>query len=117
LALQRRNLSQAETNFEAELALDPNHPLALGELGEVRYRQHRWAEASELLTKSKTTIPTLLYMLCDSDFQLGKTQAAQLTAEALAAYGKNEPGIMQALAKLLRLNGQAELADRLAHQS
>ncbi|WP_260735898.1 tetratricopeptide repeat protein [Tunturiibacter lichenicola] len=117
LALQQGNLSQAETSFEAELALDPNHPLALGELGEVRYHQRRWAEASELLTKSKTTIPALLYMLCDSDFQLGKTQAAELTAEALAAYGKNEPTIMQALTKLLRLNGHTELADRLAHQS
>jgi Tfp pilus assembly protein PilF len=117
LALQQRNLSLAETNFEAELAIDPNHPLALGELGEVRYRQRRWAEASELLTRSKTTIPSLLYMLCDSDFQLGKTQAAELTAEALAAYGKNEPEIMQALTKLLRFNGQTALADRLAHPS
>jgi len=116
LELQQGDLSHAEKDFEAELALDPNHPLALGELGEVRYRQGRWAEAADLLTRSKTTVPSLLYMLCDSDFQLGKTRAANLTAETLAAYGRGEPAMMQALAELLRRNGQTQVADRLKRQ-
>ena len=113
LALQSSDLGEAEKNFKAELALDPNHPPALAELGEVRYRQGRWAEAAELLTRSKTTTPALLYMLCDSEFQLGKIQAADLTAEALGAYGKGEPEIMEALTELLKRNGQADLAARL----
>jgi predicted Zn-dependent protease len=116
LALQQGNLSQAETDFEAELALDPNHPLALGELGDVRFRQGRWADAVDLLTKSKTTIPSLLYILCASQFELGKIQDADLTAEAVAAYDRNEPTIMKALDALLRRNGQAELAERFEHQ-
>ncbi len=113
LALQRGDLAQAETHFQAELTLDPNNSMGLGELGEVRYRQGRWAEAVDLLTRSKTTIPTLLYMLCDSEFHLGKTQAADLTAEALAAYSKGEPTMVQATEALLQQYGQAELAARL----
>jgi Tfp pilus assembly protein PilF len=116
LTMQQGDLSHAEKDFEAELALDPNHPLVLGELGELRYRQGRWAEAADLLTRSKTTIPSLLYMLCDSDFQLGKTHAADLTAETLAAYGRGEPAMMQALGDLLRRNGQTQVADRLKRQ-
>lgn len=113
LALQQGDLSGAETHFQAELALDPNHPLALAELGEVRYRQGKWAEAAALLTRSKTTIPSLLLFLCASDFQLGKTEAADLTAEAVAAYGGKEQAIIEALTDLLRRNGQVALADRL----
>lgn len=116
LALQMGDLSQAETNLEAELALDPNHPLALGELGEVRYRQGRWGDAAELLTRSKTTLPLLLYQLCDAQFQLGKPQAADLTAEAMAAYSKGQPAMLGALGVLLQKNGQTELAARLAEQ-
>lgn len=116
LALQQGNLAQAQTNFEAELALDPNHPLALGELGEVRYRQGRWNEAADLLVRSKTVVPSLLYMLCDAEFHLGKTQAADLTAEALVAYGKGEPAMLQSLESLLQRNGQTDLASHLAQQ-
>lgn len=117
VALQNGDLSGAETNFLAELAVDPNHPLALGELGEVRYRQGRWAEAAELLTRSKTTIPSLLFFLAATDFQLGRTQAADLAAEAVAAYGNSEPAIMAALDDLLKRNGQNELASRLGPKS
>jgi Tfp pilus assembly protein PilF len=116
LALQQEDLSRAEREFGSELAIDPNHPLAMAELGEVRYRQGRWSEAADLFVKSKTTIPRLLYMLCDSYFRIGKVSSADLTAESLAAYARSEPEVMQGLAELLNRNGQSELAQRLLHE-
>jgi uncharacterized protein HemY len=109
-------LSRSEKEFESELALDPNHPLAIAELGEVRYRQQKWSEAADLFVKSKTTIPRLLYMLCDSYFHLGEVSGADLTAESLAAYARSEPDVMRGLAELLNRNGQSELAQRLLHE-
>ncbi len=117
MQLQQGNLSEAEREFSAELALDPNSSPALGELGEVRYRQQRWAEAVDLIVRSKTTNPLLLYMLCDAYFRIGKPEKAQLTAESLAAYGRGDAGILQALQELLRRNGQSALADKLASAS
>jgi predicted transcriptional regulator len=57
--------------------------------------------------------PELLYQLCDSYFHLGKTQDANLTAEMVAAYGRNNSELMKELAALLKSNGQGELAQRL----
>ena len=113
LALKLGDLNRAEKEFQAELANDPNHQAAIAELGEVRYRQERWSEAAELLAKSKTITPELLYMLCDSYFRLGKVDEANLNAEAMAAYARNRPEIMQGLAELLMRNGQSDLARRL----
>jgi len=117
LALQQGDLSRAEQGFNAELAIDPNHPLAMAELGEVRYRQGRWADAADELVRSKTAIPTLLYMLCDSYFRVGNTASADLTAETLAAYGRGEPEVMRGLIDLLQRNNQTELAQRLSQQA
>jgi tetratricopeptide (TPR) repeat protein len=117
LALQLGDLSQAENDFQAELAIDPNHPLAVAELGEVRYRQGRWSEAADQLVKSKTSIPTLLYMLCDSYFRMGKVVSADLTAETLAAYGRGEPEVMLGLIDLLNRNSQLDLAQRLSQEA
>jgi hypothetical protein len=52
-------------------------------------------------------------MLCDSYFRLGKVDEANLNAEAMAAYARNRPEIMQGLAELLMRNGQSDLAKRL----
>jgi Tfp pilus assembly protein PilF len=116
LALQQEDLGRAEREFASELVLDPNHPLAVAELGEVRYRQGKWSEAADLFVKSKTTIPRLLYMLCDSYFRIGKVSSADLAAESLAAYARGEPEVMQGLAELLNRNGQSELVQRLLHE-
>ena len=113
LALKLGDLSGAEKEFQAELANDPSYQLAIAELGEVRYHQGRWTEASEQLAKSKTTTPELLYMLCDSYFRIGKVAEANLNAEAAAAYAKNKPDVMQGLIELLNRNQQIELASRL----
>lgn len=113
LALRDRDLAHAENEFQADLANDPSNQLAIAELGEVRYHQQRWSEAAEQLAKSRTTTPELLYMLCDSYFHLGKVEEAKLNAEAMAAYGRNRPDVMQGLIDLLRRNGQSELAQRL----
>lgn len=113
LALKENDPNKAESEFNAELANDPNYQTALAELGEVRYHQRRWAEAADQIAKSHTMTPELLYQLCDSYFHLGKTQDADLTAELVAAYGGNNPELMKELATLLRSNGQADVAQRL----
>ena len=113
LALKLGDLSRAENEFQAELANDPSYQLAIAELGEVRYHQGRWAEAAEQLAKSKTTTPELLYMLCDSYFHLGKFAEAKLNAEAMAAYARNKPDVMQGLIELLDRNQQSDLAKKL----
>ncbi len=117
LALKLGDLNGAEKQFQEELANDPNYQMAIAEMGEVRYRQQRWSEAADLLAKSKTITPELLYMLCDSYFRLGKVEEANLNAEASAAYARNKPEIMRALADLLTRNGQTDLAKRLKSSS
>src|SRR5579863_9665800 len=114
LALKQGDLNGAEKDFQAELANDPNYQMAIAEMGEVRYRQGRWSEAAEQLAKSRTMTPELLYMLCDSYFHAGKVQDADLTAETMAAYGRNKPDLMKELTNLLLRNGQTDLAHRLA---
>lgn len=114
LALQRGDLSAAENQFKAELANDPNYQLAIAEMGEVRYHQARWSEAVELLAKSRTRNAELLYMLSDAYFRLGKISDAGLTAETVAAYGRNSSELMKQLNDLLLRNGQTELAQRVS---
>ena len=114
LALKLGDLSRAEKEFKAELANDPNYQMAIAEMGEVRYRQRLWSDAAEQLAKSRTMTPELLYMLCDSYFHLGKVSDADLTAETMAAYGRNDPAVMKELNELLLRNGQTELAQRLS---
>jgi tetratricopeptide (TPR) repeat protein len=114
LALKQGDLSRAENEFQAELRNDPNYQLAIAEMGEVRYHQGRWSDAAEQLAKSRTLTPELLYMLCDSYFHTGKISDANLTAETVAAYGRNSPQVMKDLVELLRHNGQTELAQRLS---
>jgi len=112
LALKMGDLSRAENEFQAELANDPSYQLAIAELGEVRYHQGRWDEAAEQLAKSKTTTPELLYMLCDSYFHLGKIAEADLNAEAMSAYARNRPDVLQGLIELLDRNQQSDLAKK-----
>jgi tetratricopeptide (TPR) repeat protein len=114
LKLKQGELDKAESDFKADLANDPNYQTAIAEMGEIRYRQSRWQEAADLLAKSRTMTPELLYMLCDAYFHLGKTADAALNAEATAAYGRNDPQLMNDLLDLLRRNGQSALADSLA---
>lgn len=113
LALQQGNLETAEHEFNAELALHPNDRAAIAELGALRYKQGKWAEAADNLTKSETSDPALLYMLCDSDFRLGKTHDAEVVAEDLAAFGRSDPAVMDGLVKLLSSYGDAGLAQQL----
>ncbi len=114
MALQQGDLDKADAEFTAELAHDPNYQTAVAELGEVRYRQKRWSEAAEQLSRSRTMVPSLLYMLCDSYFQAGKTKDADLTAELIIDYSKNEPEVVQGTIELLKKNQQTDLAQRLA---
>jgi tetratricopeptide (TPR) repeat protein len=114
LALKLGDLSRAGKEFEAELANDQNYQLAIAEMGEVRYHQGLWSDAAEQLAKSRTTTPELLYMLCDAYFHTGRVSDANLTAETMAAYGRNNPELMKHLNDLLLRNGQTELAQRLS---
>jgi Tfp pilus assembly protein PilF len=117
LALKQGDLKAAENDFQAELRNDSNYQLAIAEMGEVRYHQGRYSEAAEQLAKSRTMTPELLYMLCDSYFHVGKVSDADLTAETIAAYGRNNPQVIKDLIDLLRRNGQEELAQRLSVNS
>ncbi len=114
LALRQHDFTGAEKEFKAELANDPNDQMAIAEMGEVRYHQGLWSDAAEQLAKSKTMTPELLYMLSDSYFHLGKVSDADLAAETVAAYGRNNPELMKDLVELLRRNEQTELAQRLS---
>jgi len=114
LALKQGDLKAAENEFQAELKNDPNYQLAIAEMGEIRYHQGNYSEAAEQLAKSRTMTPELLYMLCDSYFRTGKVSDADLTAETVAAYGRNNPQITRDLIELLRRNGQTEMAQRLS---
>ena len=81
------------------------------------FKQGRYSEAAEQLAKSRTMTPELLYMLCDSYFHVGKVSDADLTAETIAAYGRNNPQVINDLIALLHRNGQEELAKRLSASS
>ena len=114
LAMKQGDLNAAENEFKAELTNDPSYQTAIAEIGEVRYHQGRYSDAAEQLAKSRTMTPELLYMLCDSYFRTGKVTDADLTAETVAAYGRNNAELMTGLLDLLRRNGQTELAQRLS---
>ena len=114
LALQEGDLNTAESEFQKELSRDPNYQMAVAELGEVRYRQGRWAEAVSQLSRSRTEEPSLLYMLCDAYFRLGKVSDADITAELLAAYSKGNREVIQGVVDLLNRNQQTKLAQSLS---
>ncbi len=115
LALKQGDLKAAENEFQGRTANDPNY-----QTGDCRDGRgsvppgELWSEAAEHLAKSRTMTPELLYMLCDSYFRIGKVSDADLTAETVAAYGRNNPQIMKDLIELLRRNGQTDLAQRLS---
>jgi tetratricopeptide (TPR) repeat protein len=112
--LQQGQLDEAEKEFDAEIANDPNYETAVAELGVVRYKQQRWAEAADQLSRSHTRTPALLLTLCDSYFHLDQVKEANLTAELLAAYSRDDQELMEKLVELLKHNGQTALAHRLA---
>lgn len=114
--LQQGDPDQAEGEFKAELAIHPNDQAALAELGAVRYHQGRWSDAANLLSKSKTAVPSLLFILCDAYFHLGDTKNADLTAELLVAYAKNNPEAVHGVIDLLNRNQQQDLAQRLLNK-
>jgi Tfp pilus assembly protein PilF len=113
LALQQGDLDKAENEFKAELVIHPNDQSALAELGEIRYHQARWADAANLLAQSKTMVPSLLFILCDSYFHLGDVKNANLTAELLVTYSKDQPEAIQGVIDLLNRNQQQALARKL----
>jgi tetratricopeptide (TPR) repeat protein len=117
LALEEGDLNTAENEFEVDIAHDPTYQMAVAELGEVRYRQGRWTEAVDQLSRSKTVEPTLLYMLCDSYFHLGNIKDADLAAELSTAYAKGDAEFMRGLDDLLNRNHQTEFAKRLANKT
>jgi Tfp pilus assembly protein PilF len=112
--LQQGRLAEAEKEFLAEIANDPNYETAVAELGVVRYKQQRWAEAADQLARSHTRTPALLLPLCDAYFHLDNVKDANLTAEIAAAYARDDPQFLESLIDLLNHNGQAELAQKLA---
>lgn len=111
--LQQGKLDLADKEFKAELANDPNYLIALAELGSVRYKQARWSEAVEMLTKSHTRTPALLLELCDAQFRTGDAKNAKLTAELIIVYANGDQEVLDQLSALLRANHEDTLADRV----
>jgi predicted Zn-dependent protease len=116
IALQRNDAATAEQSFEAELALDPNHPYALAELGAMRYQQGQWQEAIRYLRRSKITLPRFLYMLTDAYYRVGDMQHAAIAAESLAAFARGDAQAIAQLHDLLERNGQQALYTQLAQK-
>jgi tetratricopeptide (TPR) repeat protein len=114
LDLKQGDLDAAEKQFQSELANDPSYQTAIAEMGEVRYREGQWAEAVDYLNRSRTMTPELLYMQADADFHLGNIKDADLTLETAAAYGRDNPHLMQGILDLLKRNGQSQLAEQLS---
>jgi tetratricopeptide (TPR) repeat protein len=114
LALKNGELAKAESEFKAELANDPNAQTSMAELGEVWYHQGKWAEAAEQIEKSHTMTPELLYLMSDAYFRMGKVQEANLAAELVAAYGRQNALLMNELMQCLRQHGQTETMQRLS---
>jgi hypothetical protein len=57
-----------------------------------------------------------LFILCDSYFHLGDVKNANLTAELLVTYSKDQPQAVQGVIDLLNRNQQQDLAQKLLHQ-
>jgi len=94
----------AEESFQSALALDSMEVLALIGMGSIRYQQKRWADATEYLEKSRTADIGALFMLCDADFRVGRTEDALLTAEVIRALGAGQQPLLDELEKLVRLH-------------
>ena len=114
LALRQQDLPAAESQFDIELQNDPNSQLAAAELGEVRYRQDRWADAADQITRSRTVAPAMLYMLSDADFHLGRVSDANLAAELAIDYVQDDPSVVARVLDLLKRNGQHDVATKLS---
>lgn len=96
-----RDFSGAEELFQSALRLDPADPLSLAGFGELRYLQHRWAEAIEHLEQSKTADPYALVMLTDAYFQVGNTEQAMITAQVARGLGSDDKALLNSLDRLL----------------
>ncbi|SPF34206.1 putative Tetratricopeptide TPR_1 repeat-containing protein [Candidatus Sulfotelmatobacter kueseliae] len=94
----------AEESFQSALTLDSAEVLALIGMGSIRYQQKRWADATEYLEKSRTADIGALFMLCDADFRVGRTEDALLTAEVIRALGAGQQPLLDELEKLVRLH-------------
>ncbi len=116
LALQQSQYDRAESEFNQELAAHPNDQMATAEIGELRYRQGRWADAADRISQSKTAVPNLLYLLCDSYFRLGKPKEADVTAELIVDYSKGDRAMLASVVALLERNQQGEFAQQLTQR-
>ena len=117
LAMQQSEFDRAEGEFNQELAAHPNDQMATAEIGEVRYRQGRWQQAADEIAQSKTAVPYLLYMLCDSYFRIDNKKEADVTAELIVDYSRGNQEMIARVVDLLRRNQQAEFAERLSSKA
>lgn len=98
----------AEGSFRSALALDSGEVLALTGIGEIRYRQKRWAEAAEYFEKSRTGDPGALFLLCDAYFRVHRTDDAMLTAEVIRALASDRKDLLKSLDELVTLNKSSQ---------
>src|SRR5258708_158766 len=58
-ALKKGDLNEAQRDFRAVLAFDPNAPAVYANLGVIAMRRKHWTEALELLHRAETLAPDL----------------------------------------------------------
>jgi len=94
----------AEESFESALAMDAAETLALIGMGEIRYRQQRWADAVDYLEESRTADPEALLLLCDAYYRMGKPDSALVMAEVVRAFSGERKPLLDELEKLVALH-------------
>lgn len=99
--LEQNELKEAETEFREELRADQHHSLALAGLGKLYYKQGRWSDSIDYLKESRTSSPSMIYLLCDAYLRLDQRNEALLQAEVLRTLAGNDPAVMNPLNDLL----------------
>lgn len=74
IACKEDQFERAEEHFRAALAVAPNHPLILGDLGYALYLQNRLPEAEEYLTRALQSDPQLTSAHNNLGLVLGQQQ-------------------------------------------
>lgn len=85
-SLRSNNMKDAEEFFQRALRLEPDEPTALLQMGQIRYRQDRMAEARRLVSRHSKLVapsPEALWLALRIERRLGQRVAEQSYANQL----------------------------------
>lgn len=113
-AIQRGELKEAEAALASLLRTHPNSADAYRLLGAVFEREQKLQQAESALQTAANLSggkdPQVLFLLCQTEFELKKQTEALGLAHQLAALAGDDPQAHYALGRLLRENGVAQEA-------